>query len=75
MNKYVEGFLDFVTPRFITERVAVYKAEDGQWHVLCREVELRPSDEGEYDFIGEVRPFNFFGFAFGCKMSLPEGVE
>lgn len=71
MIEFLKGLYDIMMPRYITENVAMFRDEEGNWCVLCREIDLM--DDDVYECIGVSRCFNFFGFAIRPSVSLPEG--
>ena len=68
-TKIMNRFLDYFTPRFITENVAVKKTDDG-YTVICTEESLQW--DSDYDFIASCRSFNFFGHSYWAKITLPD---
>lgn len=73
MLQGLKTFLDVIIPRFMEDRIAMYRDEEGNWQVLCSEADLTEEDEGEYECIGTIRILNLFGI--GIPMggaALPE---
>lgn len=61
--------VDLILPRFVTREVLLLQADDGVEVVgpACLLL-LAEEDQPEYDFLGEVRYFNLFGFMIKPKV-------
>jgi hypothetical protein len=60
-------FLLFI-PRFTTKNFAIYIDDDGDWDIYCLEEYITDDDEGEYNAIGQVNYFTWFGVGFNLKL-------
>jgi len=56
----MKDFLDWLIPRFLTERTA-FELVDDEYYAVCP-MEMVP-DGVEFDAVGTVRCFNLFGIA------------
>lgn len=64
---YISSFLDWITPRFLTEFTLATIDSDKKAHVICPLKYASQEDlDGATHFI-EVRGFNLFGTMIGCK--------
>jgi len=62
----IKFIVDILTPRFITEEVAVLVLENGDYQPICQFIHLRPGEY--YDKKVTIRTFNFFGFGLFPKL-------
>lgn len=60
-------FLLFI-PRFTTDKFALYIDGEGEWEIYCLEKYLDEDDDGEYNAIGEINYFTWFGVGFNLKL-------
>lgn len=57
---------DVLTPRFVTDEVAIRLIDEGQAEVVCLKEQLTTMDD--YDEIAYCRCFNLFGVAIFPKI-------
>lgn len=65
----MKKLLDILIPRFVTDRTAVKFVED-KWYIVCHENDL--TEEDDYDYVVDLKSFNFFGFGLFCSFELEE---
>jgi len=57
MKRFLMFLFDILVPRFVEERVAMYRDERNNWQILCIEDDLNEDDI--YECIGVARSFVF----------------
>ena len=61
-----------LVPHFITDRVALYYAEDETIQVLCREDEVNEGNEYLVIFYGTISTWTWFNICAGGKVIIDE---
>ena len=72
MNLLKELLLDLI-PHYVTDRVALYLAEDETLQVLCLESQLRSDDD--FVCLGTAKTFTWLGVRTGCRVIIDKELK